>query len=245
MNSAAAFEAAVWARSLGRGVQAVAFGALLGGVVAAGNAAGLGSRGGAELRGIADALTARIGPVWIAMLGVLARVVWLSARAFATRFGRGGLHAPVRPELVQLAPLFAALGLCGTVWGLARAFGALEQGAFLTQLPLLLGGLGAAMTSTLAGLGLQIGTLLLSAFNPAWSTARVVGRASGVEFWLDGRRLGGELAGFVALAEALHARQPEALRIEFSGEVPVVLKKRVGDELWRRIDGAIPVRVVS
>jgi hypothetical protein len=242
VNAVASGATAAWAGGLGRGLQAVALGAGLGGVVAAGSAFDLWPRIGAELRAAEISLTASIGPVWVAMLAVALRVGWLALRALATRFGHGRFAAPVRPELSQLAPLFAALGLCGTVWGLTRAFAALDQGEFLTQLPLLLGGLGAAMTSTLAGLGLQIGTLLLCAFNPAWSCARVTGRAGRTAFCLDGRELGDDEAGFGRLRDAIEARVPEALRVEFGAGVDTALRERVMSELWRRIDGAIPVR---
>ena len=104
---------------------------------------------------LAGALSARIGPVWIPMAGVLARVCFLAVRAGRSRLGAGSAARPVRPELYQLAPLFAALGLAGTVWGLGAAFDALDDGDFLARLPALLAGLGAAMTSTLVGLGLQ------------------------------------------------------------------------------------------
>lgn len=246
MNAIAGGGAAVWARALGsgvgRGFQAVALGAALGSAVAAGSALGLWPRALAELRALADALTASIGPVWIAMAAVAVRVAWLALRAAATRCVRGRYGAPVRPELSQLAPLFAALGLCGTVWGLTRAFAALDHGEFLTQLPLLLGGLGAAMMSTLAGLGLQIATLLLAAFNPAWSCARLVARPGHTRFRLDGRTLGEDEAGLAALAGAIEARSPEALRVEFDPGIGAELRERVMAELWRRVDGAIPVR---
>ncbi len=232
-------------RPLGRGAQAVAAGALLGGLVAAGSAAGLWPRVGAGLQAAAQVMNARIGPVWIAMLGIALRVAWLAARAAVTRFGRGEHYTPVRPELMQLAPLFAALGLCGTVWGLTRAFDALQYGDFLTQLPVLLGGLGAAMTSTLAGLGLQIATLLVAAFNPVWSRARISQDAGRTHFSLDGRALGQDVPGFAAFAEAIDARQPEALRVEFARGLPEQVRQRVLSELWRRIDGAIPVRVAG
>jgi hypothetical protein len=146
---------------------------------------------------------------------------------------------------MQLAPLFAALGLCGTVWGLTSAFDALQYGDFLTQLPVLLGGLGAAMTSTLAGLGLQIATLLVAAFNPVWSRARVWQQAGRTHFSLDARALGEDLAGFAAFAEAIDARQPEALRVEFAPGLPDDARERVLNELWRRVDGVIPIRATS
>ena len=236
---------AAWTRPLGRGAQAVAAGALLGGIVAAGSVAGLWPRVGAALWSAAEVLNTRIGPVWVAMLGVGLRVAWLAARAAATRFGHGAHYTPVRPELMQLAPLFAALGLCGTVWGLTSAFDALQYGDFLTQLPVLLGGLGAAMTSTLAGLGLQITTLLVAAFNPVWSRARVSQRAGRACFALDGCALGEDVSGFAAFAEAIDARRPEALRVEFARGLPEDLRARVLSELWRRADGAIPVRVAG
>lgn len=233
---------AAWMRPLGRGAQAVAAGALLGGIVAAGSGAGLWPRVAAELGSAAGALHARVGPVWVAMLAVGLRVAWLASRAAVTRFGGGGQCTPVRPELMQLAPLFAALGLCGTVWGLTTAFDALQYGDFLTQLPVLLGGLGAAMTSTLAGLGLQIVTLLVAAFNPVWSRARVSQHAGRTRFSLDARSLGEDVSGFAAFAEAIDARRPEALRLEFASDLPDETRERVLSELWRRIDGVIPIR---
>lgn len=237
--------AAVWVRGASRGLQAVALGAALGSAVAAAGATGLGAAGLAALRETRAALDAAVGPVWVAMFAVALRVAWLAARALRTRWVRARFAAPVRPELSQLAPLFAALGLCGTVWGLTRAFAALEHGEFLTQLPLLLGGLGAAMTSTLVGLGLQIATLLLAAFNPAWSCASVEARAGATEYRLDGRLLGRDAEGADALALAIEARAPEALRVEFAESTGRTERDRLMAELWRRIDGAIPVRAVS
>jgi hypothetical protein len=193
---------------------------------------------------IAGQLTEAIGPVWIPMLIVAARVAWLSARAVRTRSGRGRLGQPVRPEMGQIAPLFAALGLCGTVWGLSSAFEALNGGEFLTQLPLLLGGLGAAMTSTLVGLGMQIATLLLRLVNPAWSWVHVGWREDQPVFSLDERSVSGGAEGLVAISEALRARQPEALCIAFHAEVPATERAHIRDALWCQTDGAIPVREV-
>jgi len=244
-SSALSGAGAAWVRPLGRGAQAVAVGALLGGLVAAGSAAGLWPRAASGIVTATEALNARIGPVWVAMLAVGMRVAWLAARAAATRFGRGKHYTPVRPELMQLAPLFAALGLCGTVWGLTSAFDALQYGDFLTQLPVLLGGLGAAMTSTLAGLGLQIATLLVAAFNPVWSRARVWQQAGRTHFSLDACALGEGLAGFAAFADAIDARRPEALRVEFAPGLPDDARERVLSELWRRVDGIIPIRATS
>jgi hypothetical protein len=192
-----------------------------------------------------SALTRLIGPVWVVMALVALRVLWLGARAARTRFGRGMTGQPVRPELGQLAPIFAALGLCGTVWGLSAAFDALQEGEFLEQLPALLGGLGAAMTSTLVGLGLQIGTLLLGAFNPSWSLARVEGSVGRVSFWLDGARLGENEAGVESLITSLGARQPEALRLEFARGVEESTRAEVRGALWKQIDSAIPIREVG
>jgi hypothetical protein len=186
-----------------------------------------------------------IGPVWVVMLVVALRVAWLGIRAYRTRLGQGATGQPVRPELGQLAPIFAALGLCGTVWGLTAAFDALQEGEFLERLPALLGGLGAAMTSTLVGLGLQIGTLLLGAFNPAWSVARVEGPVERLAFWLDGAHLGCCQIGLDGLIEALGARQPEALRLEFSGEVGPATRAEIRRALWKQTDSVIPIREIN
>jgi hypothetical protein len=193
---------------------------------------------------IGGRLTDAIGPVWVPMLVVATRVAWLAARALRTRSGRGRLGQPVRPELGQIAPLFAALGLCGTVWGLSSAFEALNGGEFLTQLPLLLGGLGAAMTSTLVGLGMQIATLLLRLLNPAWSWLHVAWRDGQPAFSLDERPVSGGGEGLAAVAEALRARQPEALCIAFCAQVPAAERARISDALWRQTDGAIRLREV-
>lgn len=226
---------AAWLRS-------IALGAAVGALVVAGHRLGLWAPLGAGAGRIGLELNRLIGPVWIPMLVVALRVSWLAARALRTRFGRGALGAPVRPELGQLAPLFAALGLCGTVWGLSAAFDALGSGGFLERLPTLLGGLGAAMTSTLVGLGLQIGTLLLAAFNPAWSHARVHQEAEQLAFALDGRKLGEGLHGLEALIDALRARQPEALQLAFGQRVPAEQRARIRAVLWQRTDSAIPIR---
>ncbi len=199
------------------------------------------ARGGVHL---VDALNGRLGPVWVPMLLVALRVGWLAARALRTRHGHGPPASPVRPELGQLAPLFAALGLCGTVWGLSFAFDALGGGDFLSRLPVLLAGLGAAMTSTLLGLGLQIATLVIATLNPAWSRVQVQRSAGGVSFELEGNALGDDAAGLEALVLALRARQPEALRLELVRAVPDEWHARIRDVLWRRLDSALPVREV-
>lgn len=217
-------------------------GAAVGGIVVAGHRFGLWLPLGGAAREIALSLSQRVGPVWIPMLLVALRVGWLALVALRTRFGWGTPGAPVRPELGQLAPLFAALGLCGTVWGLSAAFDALGGGGFLEHLPSLLGGLGAAMTSTLAGLSLQIATLLLAAFNPTWSHAHVGWGAEGLVLMLDRRPLGVGSGGLEALVVALGARQPEALRVSFDPRVPFEQRRHVHEILWRRTDSAIPLR---
>jgi hypothetical protein len=194
-------------------------------------------------RATSSGLTDGVGPVWIPMFLVSLRVAWISWHAFRTRSGGGRLGAPVRPELGQLAPLFAALGLCGTVWGLITAFEALEGGEFLTRLPVLLGGLGAAMTSTLVGLGLQITTLLLGVVNPAWSWARIACNRGEVIVSLDGRSLEKE-EGFEGLVRSIRSRQPEALCLAFDPKVPASLRTQIQDSLWRGLDSVVPIRVV-
>jgi hypothetical protein len=217
--------------------------------VAVGVAVGLGVVAAARLGMaalFADAsawLGAHVGPVWIPMAGVALRVAWLGGRAWITRSGRGALGEPVRPELAQLAPLFAALGLAGTVWGLSRAFDALGDGEFLERLPALLAGLGAAMTSTLAGLGLQIATLLVAAFNPTWSWLQVTGGATRpVELRLDGVPLGEGEDAIAALAESLAARQPEALALDLAPALPAADRDQIRAALWRSLDAAVPLR---
>ncbi len=232
-------------RTLTPWLRSMALGAAMGGIVVAGHRFGLWLPLGAAARELALGLNRLIGPVWIPMFVVAVRVGWLAARALRTRFGRGSAGAPVRPELGQLAPLFAALGLCGTVWGLSTAFDALGDGGFLERLPALLGGLGTAMTSTLVGLSLQIGTLLLAAFNPTWSHACVGREAERLVFALDGRRLGEGPDGLEALIGALDARQPEAVRVSFDARVPSEQRARVHGVLWQRTDSAIPMREVQ
>lgn len=195
--------------------------------------------------GASRALDAAVGPVWIPMALVALRAAWLVGNALLTRAGHGAVGRPVRPELVQLAPLFAALGLAGTVWGLRHAFDALQDGEFLARLPSLLGGLGAAMTSTLVGLGLQVVTLLAATFSPAWSLVRVEWDGASPGFSLDGRALGAGDSGLAALVDSLRARQPEALRIAFARGVPASERRAVGDALWERTDAAIPIREVG
>ncbi len=128
---------------------------------------------------------------------------------------------------------------------MSAAFGALEGGGFLERLPALLGGLGAAMTSTLVGLGLQIATLLLAAFNPTWSQVRVGWKLERLVVRLDGRLLGESQDGLEALIAALSARQPEALRVCFDARVPPEQRARVHELLWQRTDSAVPVREVQ
>ena len=195
--------------------------------------------------GATSALNRLVGPVWIPMLGVGMRVAWLSGRALRSRSGRGQLGLPVRPELGHLAPLFAALGLCGTVWGLMIAFEALQDGEFLTQLPMLLSGLGAAMTSTLVGLGLQITTLLLATINPAWSWVRIGWRDGKARYTLDARALQDGDEGLERLVKAIQSRQPEALGLAFDRGVPAQHRSQVRDRIWQLLDSAIPLREVS
>ena len=192
-----------------------------------------------------DSLNRVVGPVWIPMLLACTRVAWLAGRAFRTRDGRGRLGEPVRPELGQIAPVFAALGLCGTVWGLSRAFEALNGGDFLSQLPLLLGGLGAAMTSTLVGLGLQIGTLLVALVLPAWSWLAVASENGDESFSLDRQRLGTGEAGLCAAVEGLRARAPEAVCVAFDRRLPRGRREAIRMRLWQRIDGGTPLREVT
>jgi hypothetical protein len=228
-----------------RWIEPLLVGALLGLALVAVARLGLGS-GVADLGLRAAAtLTRAVGPVWVPMLLALLRVVWLAARALRTRGGRGRLGEPVRPELGQIAPVFAALGLCGTVWGLSRAFEALNGGDFLGQLPLLLGGLGAAMTSTLVGLGLQIGTLLVALFLPAWSWLEVRAHGGDESFELDRRPLGAGGAGLRAGLEALRARTPEAVCVAFDRRLPKTRREEIRMQLWLEIDGTIRVREVA
>ena len=193
---------------------------------------------------LVSALNARVGPVWLPMGLVAARVAQVATRAWRTRAGRGDTGRSVRPELAQLAPLFAVLGLFGTVWGLITAFEALESGEFLSRLPALLAGLGAAMTSTLVGLGLQVTTLLLVVVAPAWSWLRVGSSREGTSFSLDGEPVGSgeELDALVA---ALVARRPEALCVAFAREVPDAERIRIRRSLWAALDAEIPRREVA
>jgi hypothetical protein len=197
---------------------------------------------GDALRSTARGLHDSVGPVWIPMALVGLRVSWLAGHALASRWGHAAPRRPVRGELSQLAPLFAALGLCGTVWGLSRAFDALEGGEFLGQLPALLGGLGAAMTSTLAGLGLQIGTLLLATVNPVSSTAHIGSAGDALVVALDGQRLGVDEAGVGALIEALGSRQPEALRVSYDRALSASQRELVRERLWSSLDADLDVR---
>lgn len=235
-----------------RTLRPIFLGSAIGAVVVLGNRVGLWQ---AAVDGVLHGVGVvhwLVGPVWVPMLLVSLRVGWISVRAFRTRSGRGSLGVPSRPELGQLAPLFAALGLCGTVWGLLSSFEALEQGTFLTQLPKLLGGLGAAMTSTLVGLGLQIATLLLAIVNPSWSWARIGWVGGKATFELDGRPARytedshpPDASGLRWLVGAVLSRQPEALCVEFVGEIPGPERARIRDSLWRRLDSGIRVRVLG
>jgi hypothetical protein len=229
-------------RSLAPWLGSIALGAAAGGAVGVAHRLGWlpGLWGGAGE--LASMLNRLVGPVWVPMLLIALRVTWLTTRALGTRFGYGALGEPVRPELGQLAPLFAALGLCGTVWGLTLAFDALSGDEFLTQLPDLLAGLGAAMTSTLVGLGLQITTLFLAAFNPAFSCVSVELERDAARFTLDGQVLGSDP---LVLTEALRARQPEALLLRFDRRLREVERRAIRQSLWQRTDSAIPIREVA
>lgn len=223
---------------------AIASGAALGALIAAAHHLGWLAPLGNTIRSGATQLTAWIGPVWVPMALVAIRVASLGARAWRTRFSRTATGRPVRPELYQLAPLFPALGLAGTVWGLGVAFDALDRGEFLARLPALLAGLGAAMTSTLVGLGLQVATLLLASLNPAWSLARVEARAGGLHFELDRLALGSGLEGLGRVLAALDARRPEALRVAFEG-VGATDRRSLLAVLAERSDASLPLRVAT
>ena len=190
-------------------------------------------------------LNASVGPVWVPMFAVAARVTWLGIRALRTRQGRGVLGARVRPELSQLAPLFAALGLAGTVWGLGRAFDALDSGDFLSRLPALLSGLGAAMTSTLVGLGLQIATLLLAAFNPGYSLVRIAPAGGELHVELDRIPLGRGLPGLGRALDALCVQKPEGLAVQLHPRIPEDDRRALLAALWQRTEGGVPLREVS
>jgi len=183
-----------------------------------------------------------VGPVWIPMFLVALRVGWLAARAFRTRLAIGPFGFGVRPELQQLAPLFAALGLAGTVWGLTHAFTALQGGEFLDRLPTLLAGLGAAMTSTLVGLSLQITTLLIAAYNPAWSVATIQLDGDIESYKLDGARLGSGARGLAALLESLVARQPEALHLCMDPEIGIDRRGLLQRNVWQSLESSVPLR---
>jgi hypothetical protein len=153
----------------------------------------------------------------------------------------------VQPELSQLAPLFAALGLAGTVWGLGRAFDALDSGDFLSRLPALLSGLGAAMTSTLVGLGLQIATLLLATFNPAYSLVHIAPAGAGGELdvELDRIPLGRGLTGLGRALEVLRVQKPEGLVVQLHPRIPEDERRALLAALWQRTEGGVPLREVS
>jgi hypothetical protein len=187
-------------------------------------------------------LTRVIGPVWVPMFAVALRVGWLWVRALRTRFGQGALGRPVRPELEKLAPIFPAFGLAGTVWGLDVAFGALDRDVFIERLPDLMAGLGAALISTLVGLGFQIATLLVAAYAPAWSLARVARSAERELYTLDGALLGEGESGLHALLEAIEAREPEALHLALDPALPGERRATLHARIWRSVDGAIPIR---
>jgi len=196
----------------------------------------------APLVAVSRALYLTVGPVWIPMALVGLRVGWLGTRAFRTRMGIGPFGSGVRSELTHLAPLFAALGLAGTVWGLTHAFSALEGGEFLDRLPPLLAGLGAAMTSTLIGLSLQIGTLLLAAYNPAWSLASIQVEAEHEVVRLDGAHLGNGALGLAELLEALSMRQPEALHLNLDPRLGHDRRRELHREIWKMLDASTPLR---
>ena len=132
MSQLAALRSA-WPRALGGWLSALAAGVALGLAYALALQLGWVGVAGSAARAAADGLTAGIGPVWLPMAGVAARVGFLAVRAARSRFGGDPGARPVRPELYQLAPLFAALGLAGTVWGLSAAFEALDDGDFTTS----------------------------------------------------------------------------------------------------------------
>lgn len=196
----------------------------------------------AGVPGWIEFLNQRVGPVWMAMLAVALRVAWLNGRALQSRNGSHPGVRPVRPELQQLAPVFAALGLCGTVWGLAGAFASLDTSEFMSRLPRLLAGLGAAMTSTLVGLSLQIGTLLLAAYNPCWSRAVVRMQSGEKVFALDGVALGSGEEGRARLLDSLRARAPEALRLVLDRGLPQRVRDGLAADLWEQLSAGVPLK---
>jgi len=224
-----------FARSIARGLA-------LGLVLALVLRSGLGQAFVARLSEWLSVIHVAIGPVWIPMFFIALRIAWLSGRALRTRFGQGRFGAAVRPEMLNLAPMFPALGFAGTVWGLTYAFAALEAGEFIDQLRPLMVGLGAAMMSTLVGLGLQILTLLIAAYNPAWSLAEVSQAGERETFALDGAVLGHDDRGLTQLLEALSARQPEALHLRLDPRLPAERRAALHMSVWKRLDGSIPMR---
>ncbi len=108
------------------------------------------------------------------------------------------------------------------------------------------------MTSTLVGLGLQIATLLLAIVNPSWSWARIGWVGGNATFELDGRPAQKmedshppDGSGLRWLVGAIVSRQPEALCVEFVGEIPGPERRRIQDSLWRRLDSGVRVRVLG
>ena len=97
------------------------------------------------------------------------------------------------------------------------------------------------MTSTLVGLGLQIATLLVASFNPAWSLARIEPRGGEIGFELDRVTLGTGMQGLARLLEALRARRPEALQVD-ARRLPAAARHGLLAVLWERTDSGIQLR---
>jgi len=220
-------------------------GATLGLLALTGQQLGIWETVAAEAGAGARWLNATIGLVWIPMLVGWARVMVLAARAWSTRTGRTVATASVSPELSQLAPLFTGLGFAGTVWGLLDGFGALTGDDLLSKLPELLSGIGAAMTSTLAGLALWAATLSIAAWVPTWSWARIRWNGENVQVSLDSRDLGEGDLGLEVLIEAVRGRRPEALCLAFDKLVPSGMRSRIANAVWSQRDIDLPLKEVT
>jgi hypothetical protein len=193
------------------------------------------------LRTLGVELNARASPLWLPMLLLALRVLWLWLRALRTRFGMGALGRTARPELAKLGPALAILGVLGTLWQLDSALDALQRDTLAALLP----ALAATLLPALCGFALQLATRGIAARAPTWSLARITRSGERELYRLDRALLGENEAGLAALLDALAARPPEALQLDLdsllAAERAALLHARIARTIRGPVELAPPL----
>ncbi len=229
-------------------LRAVLLGAALGLLIVGAERAGL----WLALHALGSELTARASPLWVPMLLLTLRVIWLWVRALRTRTQaqraasrrraksgqRRAAPAPGptrrgRPELAKLGPAFSVLGVLGTLWKLDAALEALGPTTLLAP------ALGATLFPALWGFALQLATRGIAAHAPTWSLARVTRSGERELYRLDHALLGEDEAGLAALLDALAARPPEALQLDLDALLTAERAALLHTRIARSVEGPI------